>query len=79
MGRVNVFIVALAMYAVRYIGYSYITVGWMSFPFEALEVFTNTLMRIASIEYTGEIAPKGTILHFDSASRPAAQFTPNVN
>lgn len=59
MGRVNVFITALAMYAVRYIGYSFITNPWMAFPFEALELFTNNLMRVAAVQYVGAMAPKG--------------------
>merc|ERR1719446_826168 len=29
----NLFILALAMYGVRYIGYSYITCPWFAFPF----------------------------------------------
>ena len=45
------FILGLAMYGVRYIGYSYITCPWFAFPFEALEVFTLFLLRVAMAEY----------------------------
>eukprot|EP00094_Tigriopus_californicus_P006517 TCALIF_06275-PA protein Name:"Similar to mfsd6b Major facilitator superfamily domain-containing protein 6-B (Danio rerio)" AED:0.12 eAED:0.12 QI:0/0.6/0.5/0.66/0.8/0.66/6/102/512 len=61
VGRANMFIATLFIYAIRYLGYSYITNPWMSFPFEGLEVFTNTLFRVASIRYIGEIAPKGLL------------------
>ena len=61
IGRVNVFIIAFAMYSVRYFGYSYITNPWMAFPFEALELFTHNLMRIATVQYVGAMAPKGNI------------------
>ena len=51
IGVVNVFILALFMYGVRYIGYSFITCPWLAFPFEALEVFTLFLLRVAMAEY----------------------------
>ena len=51
MGRENTFLLALAMYCVRYVGYSFITNPYLAFPFEALELFTNNLMRIASIQW----------------------------
>ena len=45
------FILAMAMYGVRYIGYSYITCPWFAFPFEALEVFTLNLFMVAVATY----------------------------
>ena len=39
------------MYGVRYIGYSFIQCAWFAFPFEALEVFTMYLLRVAMAEY----------------------------
>ena len=39
------------MYGVRYVGYSFITCAWYAFPFEALEVFTLYLMRVAQAAY----------------------------
>ena len=50
-GMVNMIILALIMYGVRYVGYSYITCAWYAFPFEALEVFTLYLMRVAQAAY----------------------------
>mgnify|MGYP001166983102 FL=1 len=47
----NLFIMALAMYGVRYIGYSYITCPWFAFPFETLEVFTLNLFMVAVATY----------------------------
>ena len=55
MGRENTFLLALAMYCVRYVGYSFITSPYLAFPFEALELFTNNLMRIASIQWVSLI------------------------
>ena len=51
VGVINIFITALAMYGVRYVGYSFITCAWYAFPFEALEVFTLYLMRVAQAQY----------------------------
>ena len=51
IGVINVFILALTMYGVRYVGYSFITCAWYAFPFEALEVFTLYLMRVAQAAY----------------------------
>ena len=51
IGVINVFILALTMYGVRYVGYSFITCAWYAFPFEALEVFTLYLMRVAQAQY----------------------------
>jgi hypothetical protein len=50
---------ALVMYCVRYTGYSFITNPWMAFPFEALELFTINLQRIACMQWVGVHAPKG--------------------
>jgi len=47
MGQTNVFITSLLTYAVRYVGYSYINDPWLSFPFEALELFTIQLTKVA--------------------------------
>ena len=55
------FILGLAMYGVRYIGYSYITCPWFAFPFEALEVFTLFLLRVAIAKYIKVNAPEGTL------------------
>jgi len=61
MGRENTFLLALAMYCIRYVGYSFITSPYLAFPFEALELFTNNLMRIASIQWVGSHAPPGLL------------------
>ena len=61
IGVVNMFILGLAMYGVRYIGYSYITCPWFAFPFEALEVFTLFLLRVAIAQYIKVNAPEGTL------------------
>ena len=41
----------LSIYLLRYVGYSFITCAWYAFPFEALEVFTLSLLRVASSKY----------------------------
>jgi len=61
IGRVNVFIIGLLTFCVRYVGYSLIKDPWMAFPFEALELLTNNLTRIAMIAHVGAIAPKGEL------------------
>jgi len=61
MGNENVFIVAFFAYAIRYVGYSYITNPWMAFPFEALELFTYQLKKVACSKYIGEKAPTGLL------------------
>jgi len=61
VGMVNVIIIALLMYGVRYVGYSYITCAWFAFPFEALEVFTLFLLRVGSSKYIQAQAPPGTL------------------
>jgi len=43
--------VALIMYAVRYVGYSYINCAWYAFPFEALEVFTFFSLQESSFVF----------------------------
>jgi len=60
-GVVNVFILALIMYGVRYVGYSLITCAWYAFPFEALEVFTIFLLRVGKARYIKINAPPGTL------------------
>ena len=51
VGVTTIFITALFMYGVRYIGYSFITSPWYAFPFEALEVFTLFLFRVAMADF----------------------------
>ena len=47
VGVINIFIIALAMYGVRYVGYSFINCAWYAFPFEALEVFTFFSLQVS--------------------------------
>ena len=51
VGGNNIFILALSMYGCRYLGYSFITCAWYAFPFEALEVFTLYLLRVAIADF----------------------------
>jgi len=53
--------VALIMYAIRYIGYSYISCGWYAFPFEALEVFTFFSLQVGAAKFVAENAPEGML------------------
>merc|ERR1711874_584689 len=46
--------VALLMYAVRYVGYSYIHCAWYAFPFEALEVFTFFSLQVGAAKFIAE-------------------------
>ena len=61
IGQTNIFIIALLTYSVRYVGYSYITNPWHAFPFEAMEIFTLNLFKIACTQYVGEKAPPGLL------------------
>eukprot|EP00092_Neocalanus_flemingeri_P035258 GFUD01038362.1.p1 GENE.GFUD01038362.1~~GFUD01038362.1.p1 ORF type:complete len:656 (-),score=158.45 GFUD01038362.1:44-2011(-) len=56
-----VIMVALIMYAVRYVGYSYIYCAWYAFPFEALEVFTFFSLRVGAAKFIAENAPPGML------------------
>ena len=67
-GMVNMIILALVMYGVRYVGYSYITCAWYAFPFEALEVFTIFLLRVGSASYVKVNAPPGTLATLNGLS-----------
>merc|ERR1719369_1273066 len=60
-GVINVIAWALLMYGVRYVGYSYTNCAWYAFPFEALEVFTISLLRVGSAKYVKMHAPIGTL------------------
>jgi len=53
--------VALLMYAVRYVGYSYIYCAWYAFPFEALEVFTFFSLQVGAAKFIYENAPPGML------------------
>ena len=68
IGRNNTFILALLTYSVRYVGYSYITSPWHAFPFEALELFTINLFKIACVQYVGEMAPPGLLATLNGIS-----------
>jgi len=70
-GQINIIIFALIMYGVRYVGYSFITCAWYAFPFEALEVFTLSLLRVASSKYVREQAPPGTLASLTGLSAGA--------
>jgi len=49
------------MYAVRYVGYSYIHCAWYAFPFEALEVFTFFSLQVGAAKFIAEKAPPGLL------------------
>jgi len=70
-GQINIIILSLIMYGVRYVGYSFITCAWYAFPFEALEVFTFNLLRVASSKYVREQAPPGTLASLTGLSTGA--------
>merc|ERR1719334_483179 len=53
--------VAVLMYAVRYIGYSYTNCAWYAFPFEALEVFTFFSLQVGAAKFIAEKAPPGLL------------------
>lgn len=61
IGQNNTFIIALLAYSLRYVGYSYITNPWHAFPFEAMELFTINLFKVACAQYVGENAPPGLL------------------
>jgi len=61
VGCEAVIAVALLMYAVRYVGYSYINCAWYAFPFEALEVFTFFSLQVGAAKFIAEKAPPGLL------------------
>ena len=68
IGQSNTFILALLTYSVRYVGYSYITNPLHALPFEALELFTINLFKIACVQYVGENAPQGLLATMNGIS-----------
>nr|XP_015930368.2 major facilitator superfamily domain-containing protein 6 isoform X1 [Parasteatoda tepidariorum] len=60
-GQVNLLLLALFFYFVRFFGYSYIHNPWWCIPFEAMEAFTYHLMWVAAATYGAELAPRGLL------------------
>ncbi|KFM77533.1 Major facilitator superfamily domain-containing protein 6, partial [Stegodyphus mimosarum] len=60
-GQVNLLLLALFFYFVRFFGYSYIHNPWWCIPFEAMEAFTYHLMWVAAATYGAELAPQGLL------------------
>ncbi|GBN29187.1 hypothetical protein AVEN_232828-1 [Araneus ventricosus] len=61
VGQVNLLLVALLFYFIRFFGYSYIYNPWWCIPFEAMEAFTYHLMWVAAATYGAELAPVGLL------------------
>ncbi|XP_023340878.1 uncharacterized protein LOC111710915 isoform X2 [Eurytemora carolleeae] len=57
----RVIVFALLMYAVRYVGYSFVRCAWYAFPFEALEVFTFFFLQVGAAEFIRTRAPEGLL------------------
>ncbi|GFT58823.1 MFS_1_like domain-containing protein [Nephila pilipes] len=60
-GQVNLLLLALLFYFIRFFGYSYIHNPWWCIPFEAMEAFTYHLMWVAAATYGAELAPAGLL------------------
>ncbi|XP_054708258.1 major facilitator superfamily domain-containing protein 6-like [Uloborus diversus] len=60
-GQVNLLLLALLFYFIRFFGYSYIHNPWWCIPFEAMEAFTYHLMWVAAATYGAELAPQGLL------------------
>merc|ERR1719341_2747495 len=61
VGCHGIIAIALLMYGVRYVGYSYIMCAWYAFPFEALEVFTFYSLQVGAAEFARAHAPPGML------------------
>merc|ERR1719347_846286 len=61
VGCHGIIAIALIMYGVRYVGYSYIQCAWYAFPFEALEVFTFFSLQVGAAEFARAHAPPGML------------------
>jgi len=61
IGCDRVIVLALFMYAVRYVGYSFVNCAWYAFPFEALEVFTIFFLQVGSAEFLKLNSPPGLL------------------
>ena len=68
IGCNNTLILALLTYSVRYLGYSYITNPWHAFPFEAMELFTINLFKVACAQWVGANAPQGLLATLNGIS-----------
>jgi MFS family permease len=57
-GNVNLLILALLAYLVRFVGYSLLTSPFWCLPFEAMEAITNHLMWCAAATYCQMLVPE---------------------
>jgi len=60
-GRIVLLLGGFFVYALRFIGYSFITNPWLSLPFEALEAVTIHLMGISMSLFCASAAPQGLL------------------
>jgi len=60
-GRIVLLLGGFFVYAMRFIGYSFITNPWLSLPFEALEAVTVHLMGISMSLFCASAAPPGLL------------------
>lgn len=60
-GRIVLLLGGFFVYALRFIGYSFITNPWLSLPFEALEAVTVHLMGISMSLFCASAAPQGLL------------------
>uniref|UniRef100_A0A6G1SMC6 Major facilitator superfamily domain-containing protein 6 n=1 Tax=Aceria tosichella TaxID=561515 RepID=A0A6G1SMC6_9ACAR len=60
-GAVQLLIVALVVYFIRLVGYSYLNDPWWCIPYELMEAFTLHLMWVSTVQLAYQISPPGML------------------
>lgn len=60
-GAIQLLLVALVVYFVRLVGYSYLEDPWWCIPYELMEAFTLHLMWVSTVQLAYQISPPGML------------------
>lgn len=60
-GAIQLLLVALVVYFIRLVGYSYLEDPWWCIPYELMEAFTLHLMWVSTVQLAYQISPPGML------------------
>lgn len=60
-GAIQLLLVALVVYFIRLVGYSYLDDPWWCIPYELMEAFTLHLMWVSTVQLAYQISPPGML------------------
>lgn len=60
-GAIQLLMVALVVYFIRLVGYSYLNDPWWCIPYELMEAFTLHLMWVSTVQLAYQISPPGML------------------